>query len=81
MTDNKSSFHSALAVFNIWNHISIALERENVQYSTWAELLKIISHSHKVVHHIIPPASDKEKILATEDEKELWSILDAMVLS
>ncbi|KAG5082357.1 hypothetical protein JHK84_052395 [Glycine max] len=30
MTDNKSSFHSSLAVSNIRNHISITLEMENV---------------------------------------------------
>nr|ACU20098.1 unknown [Glycine max] len=30
MTDNKSSFHSSLAVSNIRNHISITLQMENV---------------------------------------------------
>jgi len=81
MTNNKSFFHLALVVSNIQNHISITLEMENVQYSTWAELYKIIAHSHKVLHHIIPPANGKEKVPATEDEKELWSTLDATVLS
>ena len=81
MADNKSSFHPALAVSNIRNHISITLEMENVQYSTWAELFKITAHSHKVLHHIIPLANGKENVLVTEDEKELWSTLDATVLS
>ncbi|KAL5181032.1 Retrovirus-related Pol polyprotein from transposon TNT 1-94 [Glycine soja] len=81
MTDKKNSFHPALTVSNIRNHISITLEMENVQYSTWAELFKIIARSHKVLHHIIPLANGKEKVLVTEDEKELWSTLDATVLS
>ncbi|XP_060195429.1 uncharacterized protein LOC132624707 [Lycium barbarum] len=54
---------------------------ENVQYSTWAELFKITARSHKVLHHIIPPANGKAKVLSIEDEKELWSTLDATVLS
>ncbi|XP_028190655.1 uncharacterized protein LOC114376646 [Glycine soja] len=81
MTDNKSSFHPALAVFNVQNHISITLEIENVQFSTWAELFKITTRSHKILHHIIPPVNGKEKVHAIEDEKELWSTLDATVLS
>ncbi|XP_006591641.1 uncharacterized protein [Glycine max] len=81
MTDNKSSFHPALAISNIRNHISITLEIENVQYSTWAEFFKINARSHKVLHHIISPANGKEKVHAFEDEKELWSTLDATVLS
>ncbi|XP_027351110.1 uncharacterized protein LOC113862194 [Abrus precatorius] len=81
MTDNKSSFHPALAVSNIRNHISITLELENVQYSTWAKLFKITTSSHKVLHHIIPPDNGNEKVPVTEDEKELWLTLDATVLS
>ncbi|XP_074356499.1 uncharacterized protein LOC141696229 [Apium graveolens] len=79
--NNKSAFHPALAVSNIRNHVSITLEMENVQYSTRAELFKITARSHKVLHHIIPPAKGKEKVPSTEDEKELWSTLDATVLS
>ncbi|XP_021726598.1 uncharacterized protein LOC110693731 [Chenopodium quinoa] len=78
---DKSTFHPALAVSNIRNHISITLEMENVQYSTWAELFKITARSHKVLHHIIPPAKGKEKVPSTKDENELWSTLDATVLS
>ncbi|KAL6576801.1 hypothetical protein OROMI_011077 [Orobanche minor] len=81
MTDSKTSFHPALAVSNIKNHISVVLEMENVQYGTWAELFKIHAQSHKVIHHIIPPEKGKEKKQPeTDDEKELWSTLDATVL-
>ncbi|XP_060200692.1 uncharacterized protein LOC132628957 [Lycium barbarum] len=86
MTDSSSSdstksfFHPALAVSNIKNHISITLEMENVQYGTWAELFKIHAKSHRVLHHIIPPESGKEKVPKTDAEKELWSTLDATVL-
>ncbi|KAJ9536397.1 hypothetical protein OSB04_un000432 [Centaurea solstitialis] len=76
----SSSFHPALTVSNIKNHISITLEMENVQYATWAELFKIHARSHKVYHHIIKPESRKEKVPATDEEKELWATLDATVL-
>ncbi|XP_029128942.1 uncharacterized protein LOC114916434 [Cajanus cajan] len=80
MFDSKSSFHPALTVSNIRNHVSITLEMENVQYMTWAELFKIHARSHKVIDHIIPPMKGKEKVPQTEEEKELWSTLDATVL-
>ncbi|XP_059310361.1 uncharacterized protein LOC132061601 [Lycium ferocissimum] len=54
---------------------------ENVQYSTWAELFKIHARSHKVLNHIIPPKAGQRKIPSTDEEKELWSTLDATVLS
>lgn len=54
---------------------------ENVQYGTWAELFKIHARSHKVIQHIIPPEKGKEKKPPeTDEEKELWSTLDATVL-
>ncbi|XP_059285186.1 uncharacterized protein LOC132038549 [Lycium ferocissimum] len=81
MSDNKSSFHPALAVSNIKNHVPIMLEMENVQYSTWAELFKIHARSHKVLNHIIPPKASQRTIPSTDAEKELWSTLDATVLS
>ena len=81
MSDSKSSFHPALAVSNIKNHISVVLEMENIQYGTWAELFKIHARSHKVIHHIIPPEKGKEKKQPeTDDEKELWPTLDSTVL-
>ncbi|XP_020259039.1 uncharacterized protein LOC109835472 [Asparagus officinalis] len=81
MSDSKTSFHPALAVSNIRNHISIVLEMENAQYGTWAELFKIHARSHKVLHHIISPPKGKEKPAPeTDDELELWSTLDATVL-
>jgi len=77
----KNPFHPALAVTNIKNHIPIVLEMENVQFGTWVELFKIHARSHKVIHHIIPPESGKEKKTPeTDDEIELWATLDATVL-
>lgn len=78
MLASKNSFHPALAVSNIKTHISITLEMENVHYATWAELFKIHCRSHRVIDHIIPP--EKPKTPTTDDEKELWSTLDATVL-
>ncbi|XP_055830952.1 uncharacterized protein LOC129899987 [Solanum dulcamara] len=72
--------HPALVVSNIKNHVPITLEMENVQYSTWAELFKIHARSHRVIDHIIPPTAGKEKRPQQEEDKELWSTLDATVL-
>ncbi|XP_048501536.1 uncharacterized protein LOC125497875 [Beta vulgaris subsp. vulgaris] len=82
MPDSKSSsFHPALAVSNIRNFIPVVLETENVQYGTWAELFKIHARSHRVIHHIIKPEAGKgPKAPSTDDEKELWSTLNATVL-
>ena len=52
---SKYSFHSTLVVSNIKNHVSITLEIENVQYSTWVELFKVHTCSHRIIDHIIPP--------------------------
>ncbi|XP_019420755.1 PREDICTED: uncharacterized protein LOC109330946 [Lupinus angustifolius] len=80
-SSTKNPFHPALAVTNIKNHIPIVLEMENVQFGTWVELFKIHARSHKVLHHIIPPAPGMEKKAPeTDDEKELWTTLDATVL-
>lgn len=77
----ESKFHPVLCVSNdIKNHISITLEMENFQYSTWAELFKIHARSHKVLHHIISPEKGKEKVPTTDEEKDLWSTLDTTVL-
>ncbi|XP_006598411.2 uncharacterized protein [Glycine max] len=80
MTDLKSTFHPALAVSNIKNHVPIILEMENVQYATWAELFKIHARSHRVIDHIIPPQDGKQKTPPTEEETELWLTLDATIL-
>ncbi|XP_021749722.1 uncharacterized protein LOC110715450 [Chenopodium quinoa] len=79
MSDKKSSFHPAFTVSNIKSNIPITLELDNAAYSTWAELFKIHARSHKVLNHIIVP---KKKVAApsTDEEKELWSTLDALVL-
>lgn len=38
------------------------------------------ARSHKVLAHIITPGTGKEKSLMTDEEKKLWSTLDATVL-
>ncbi|XP_060170968.1 uncharacterized protein LOC132601937 [Lycium barbarum] len=80
MSDSKTSFHPAFAVSNIRNHIPMVLEMENAQYGTWAELFKIHAKSPKVIHHIIAPEKGKQVAPPSDDEKELWSTLDATVL-
>ncbi|XP_021843474.1 uncharacterized protein [Spinacia oleracea] len=76
MADTK--FHPALAVSNIKNHIPIILEMETDHYSAWAELSKLHTRSHRVLSHILP--TGKEPVPSTDDEIELWSTLDAVVL-
>lgn len=85
MGDSKSSFHPALTVTNIKSSITIVLDFENSQYFTWAELFKLHARSKGVLDHILPPptATEKatEKAPLTTAEKELWSTLDAAVVS
>ena len=78
---SDKSFHPALAVSNIKNNIAITLEMENVQYSIWSKLFKIHARSHRVLDHIIPPKQGMFKPPSTDQENELWTTLDAMVLS
>ncbi|KAJ8573381.1 hypothetical protein K7X08_009892 [Anisodus acutangulus] len=78
MSTSKNTFHHAFALSNIKNHIPIVLEKENVQYATWAELFKIHARSHQVLQHIIPSAAGKEP--ATEVDPILWTTLDGTVL-
>ncbi|CAL0312426.1 unnamed protein product [Lupinus luteus] len=47
----------------------------------WAELFKIHARSTKVLDHILPPANSTATAPSTAEEKELWSTLDATVLS
>lgn len=77
---SDSTFHPALAVSNIKNHIPIVLEMETDHYSALVELFKLHARSHRVLDHIIPPEQGKEKDLTTDEDKELWSTLDAAVL-
>ncbi|XP_021769818.1 uncharacterized protein LOC110734034 [Chenopodium quinoa] len=81
MGDSKSSFHPALTVTNIKHNIPIVLELQNSQYSTWAELFKIHPRSYKVLDHIIPLPKEKAKVPVTDEEKDAWSTLDAVVIS
>ncbi|XP_060170707.1 uncharacterized protein LOC132601648 [Lycium barbarum] len=80
MSTSKSSFHPAFAVSNIRNHISVVLEMENAQYGTWTELFRIHAISHRVIHQIIAPEKGKQAAPPSDDDKELWSTLDATVL-
>ncbi|XP_021774663.1 uncharacterized protein LOC110738572 [Chenopodium quinoa] len=78
MSDSK--FHPAMTVSNIKsNIIPVTLEMENVEYSMCAELFKFHARSHKVLHHIITPKK-KAPAPSTDEEKEMWTILDATVL-
>ncbi|KAK4340972.1 hypothetical protein RND71_039473 [Anisodus tanguticus] len=80
MSTSKNTFHPALVVSNVKNHIPLILEIENVQYATWAELFKIHARSHQVIHHIIPAAPDDTKVPKREDDHKLWTTLDATAL-
>ncbi|XP_048494297.1 uncharacterized protein LOC125494659 [Beta vulgaris subsp. vulgaris] len=73
-----SKFHPALAVTNIKNNIPIILEMETDHYSAWAELFKLHARSHRVLSHILP--TRKEQAPSSDEEKEMWSTLDATVL-
>ncbi|XP_021844558.2 uncharacterized protein [Spinacia oleracea] len=78
MPDTKTTFHPALAVSNIKNHVSVTFEMGNVQYGTWAELFKVHARSHRVLHHIIAPV--KEAADKTTEDDDMWVTLDATVL-
>ncbi|XP_056688483.1 uncharacterized protein [Spinacia oleracea] len=67
-----SSFHPALSVSNIRNHVSIVLEMENVKYGTWAEIFKIHARSHKVLHHIVPPPSEATTMEAWDRQRNIY---------
>ena len=73
-----AKFHPALAISNIKNNIPIILEMETDHYSVWAELFKLHACSDRVLAHILP--TGKETPPFTDEEKELWSTLDATVL-
>ncbi|CAH9104719.1 unnamed protein product [Cuscuta europaea] len=87
-------FHPALAVSNIKNFITITLDLETVEYSSWTELFKITARAYQVIDHIIPPSPTTpvatpphltiEQRLAQEaadiEARSLWDRLDAIVL-
>ncbi|CAH9141632.1 unnamed protein product [Cuscuta epithymum] len=60
-----SCFHPALAVTNIKNFIPLALDMENVQYSSWSELFKITARAYEVLDHILPSPADEASSSAT----------------
>ncbi|KAL9236046.1 hypothetical protein vseg_010755 [Gypsophila vaccaria] len=77
--DAKSVFHPAFAVNNIENHVTLTLGMDNDQYLLWIILFTNHAKSNRVLHHIVEPKGGS-KAPSTEDEKELWKTLDAMVL-
>ncbi|XP_071694795.1 uncharacterized protein [Rutidosis leptorrhynchoides] len=77
MSDSK--VHPALTINNIRNFISITLEMENGQYTSWAELFQIHCRAYKVTHHILPSKSESSKA-PKNDDPEQWACLDAIVL-
>ncbi|XP_074282765.1 uncharacterized protein LOC141607309 [Silene latifolia] len=80
MPDTKSSFHPALAVSNIKNHVTVTLGMDNDQYPLWVALFTNHAKSNRVLHHIVDPKSGKPKLPVTDEEKEMWETLDATVL-
>ncbi|XP_074270773.1 uncharacterized protein LOC141594674 [Silene latifolia] len=78
---SKSSFHPALAVNSIRNHITVILGMDNDQYSLWVALFTNHAKSNRVLHHIIKSKGAARKPPSTDDDdKELWETLDATVL-
>ncbi|XP_010666322.1 uncharacterized protein LOC104883490 [Beta vulgaris subsp. vulgaris] len=71
-------FHPALAVSNIKNSIPIVLEMDTDHYSAWVELFKLHARSHRVISYILP--TGKETAPSADEEKDMWSTLDATVL-
>ncbi|KAL9228189.1 hypothetical protein vseg_003796 [Gypsophila vaccaria] len=77
--DAKSTFHPALAVNNVANHIPARLGMDNDQYPLWVALFTNHAKSNRVLHHIITPKVAPTPP-STDDEKEMWEALDATVL-
>ncbi|XP_074270947.1 uncharacterized protein LOC141594857 [Silene latifolia] len=77
--NSSSSFHPALAIANIRNHISVTLGMDNDKYPMWVALFTNHAKATRVLNHLIP-SKGKEIAPSPEDDKELWEILDAMVL-
>ncbi|XP_074303973.1 uncharacterized protein LOC141638458 [Silene latifolia] len=75
-----SSFHPALAVSNIKNHVTVVLGMDNDQYPLWVSLYTNHAKSNRVLHHIVKPKSGGSKAPVTDDEKEMWDVLDATIL-
>ncbi|XP_074315170.1 uncharacterized protein LOC141651352 [Silene latifolia] len=75
----SSSFHPALAVPNIRNHVTVTLGLDNDQYRLWVALFTNHAKSTRVLHHIIDPNGKAPKP-STGDDQELWETIDATVL-
>ncbi|XP_074305176.1 uncharacterized protein LOC141640188 [Silene latifolia] len=79
-TKSSSSFHPALAVSNIKNHVTVELGMDNDKYPLWVALFTNHTKSNRVLHHIIKPKSSGPKSPVTDYEKDSWKFLDATVL-
>ncbi|XP_074300003.1 uncharacterized protein LOC141631201 [Silene latifolia] len=77
---NSSSFHPTLAVANIKNHVTVVLGMDNDQYPLWVALFTNHAKSNRVLHHIVKPKSGGPKPPVTDEEREMWDVLDATVL-
>ncbi|XP_074302380.1 uncharacterized protein LOC141633931 [Silene latifolia] len=75
----KSSFHPALVVNNIKNHVTITLGLDNDQYPLWVILFTNHAKSNRVLHHIVEPKGAATALMKQTDD-ELWETLDATVL-
>jgi hypothetical protein len=80
LTGSKMELHFTFPVSNIRNHIPIVFEMEKDQYDTWAELFRIHSHSHRVLHHIVPSKDKTPPTNTSSAEYEQWTTLDSTFL-
>ncbi|XP_074310095.1 uncharacterized protein LOC141642562 [Silene latifolia] len=80
MSKKNQDHPNFLAVTQIRNHVTVTLGMDNDQYPLWVALFTNHAKSTRVLHHIIPPKSGKPAPPATDDEKEMWETIDAMVL-
>ncbi|XP_074265462.1 uncharacterized protein LOC141587897 [Silene latifolia] len=78
-TGNSSPLPSVFAVSNIKNHVSVTLGMDNDQYRLWVALFTNYAKANRVLHHIIDPKQKAPKP-KTDEEQELWDIIDATVL-
>ncbi|XP_023758316.1 uncharacterized protein LOC111906776 [Lactuca sativa] len=80
-----ASLHPTVTITNIRNFISIILEIDGGQYTSWVELFKIHCRGHDVIQHILPEEGPTPKP-TTEKNKEkanamtLYKRLDSIIL-
>ncbi|XP_074291485.1 uncharacterized protein LOC141618288 [Silene latifolia] len=78
---DKTTFHPALAVTQIRNHVTVTLGMDNDQYPLWVALFTNHAKATRVLHHIIEPKSGSAAPgPITADEQAMWETIDATVL-